>query len=107
MTAATVLIPTHQHAEALRHAVAGVQQQNLQDFELFIVGDDVTDATRAVVADLSATDSRIRFFDFSRVRARARFIAIGPCRRRAAVLSHISVTTISGCRAISTSSMRC
>jgi glycosyltransferase involved in cell wall biosynthesis len=64
MTAATVLIPTHEHVEPLRLAVASVQQQNLQDFELFIVGDGVTDATRAVVAELSATDGRIRFFDF-------------------------------------------
>lgn len=63
MTAATVLIPAHAHAEALRHAVAGVQQQTLQDFELFIVGDGVTGATRAVIADLAAADSRIRFFD--------------------------------------------
>jgi glycosyltransferase involved in cell wall biosynthesis len=47
MTAATVLIPTHSHVEPLRHAVASVQQQGLRDFELFIVGDGVTDATRA------------------------------------------------------------
>jgi hypothetical protein len=64
MTAATVLIPTHEHVETLRHAVAGVQQQSLQDFELFIVGDGVADATRAVIAELSATDGRIQFFDF-------------------------------------------
>ena len=63
MTAATVLIPTHNHVEPLRHAVASVQQQTLQDFELFIVGDGVADATRAVVAELSACDGRIRFFD--------------------------------------------
>lgn len=64
MTAATVLIPTHSHVEPLRHAIASVQQQGLRDFELFIVGDGVTDATRAAVAELSASDSRIRFFDF-------------------------------------------
>lgn len=64
MTAATVLIPTHSHAEPLRHAVASVQEQSLQDFELFIVGDGVTEATRRVVTELSATDRRIRFFDF-------------------------------------------
>ncbi len=64
MTAATVLIPTHEHVESLRHAVASVQQQSLRDFELFIVGDGVADATRAVVAELSAADGRIRFFDF-------------------------------------------
>jgi GalNAc5-diNAcBac-PP-undecaprenol beta-1,3-glucosyltransferase len=64
MTAATVLIPTHEHVEPLRHAVASAQAQTLQDFELFIVGDGVTDATRALVAELSAGDPRIRFFDF-------------------------------------------
>ena len=64
MTVATVLIPTHEHVEPLRHAVASVQAQTLQDFELFIVGDGVGDATRALVAQLSAADPRIRFFDF-------------------------------------------
>jgi len=64
MTAATVLIPTHEHVETLRHAVASVQLQTLQDFELLIVGDGVADATRVVVAELSAADGRIRFFDF-------------------------------------------
>jgi hypothetical protein len=64
MTAATVLIPTHEHVETLRHAVASVEQQSLQDYELFIVGDGVADATRVLVAELSASDSRIRFFDF-------------------------------------------
>lgn len=63
MTAATVLIPTHEHVEPLRHAVASAQEQSLQDFELFIVGDGVGDATRALVAELSAADHRIRFFD--------------------------------------------
>lgn len=64
MTTATVLIPTHDHVESLRHAVASVQQQSLQDFELFIIGDGVAGATRAIVAELSALDNRIRFFDF-------------------------------------------
>src|SRR6266700_639895 len=64
MTAATVLIPTHEHVETLRHAVASVQLQTLQDFELLIVGAGVADATRVVVAELSAADSRIRFLDF-------------------------------------------
>ena len=63
MPAATVLIPTHEHVEPLRHAVASAQQQTLQDAELFIVGDGVTDATRALVAEMSAADPRIRFFD--------------------------------------------
>jgi len=64
VTIATVLIPTHEHVLSLRHAVASVQQQTLQDFELFIVGDGVSNAGRALVAELAAADSRIRFFDF-------------------------------------------
>jgi hypothetical protein len=64
VTIATVLIPTHEHVAPLRHAVAGVQQQTLQDFELFIVGDGVSDASRALVSELAAADGRIRFFDF-------------------------------------------
>jgi GalNAc5-diNAcBac-PP-undecaprenol beta-1,3-glucosyltransferase len=88
MTVATVLIPTHNHVGTLRHAVASVQQQSLQDFELFIVGDGVGDPTRAVVAELSAADRRIHFFDFPKgprkgeihrhqalQRARGRFVA--------------------------------
>ena len=63
MTAATILIPTHEHVEPHRHPVASAQDQSLQDFELFIVGDGVSDATRALVAELSAADRRIRFFD--------------------------------------------
>jgi glycosyltransferase involved in cell wall biosynthesis len=64
VTIATVLIPTHEHVEPLRHAVASLQQQTLQDFELFIVGDGVSDAGRALITELVAADSRIRFFDF-------------------------------------------
>ncbi len=64
MIAATVLIPTHQHVATLRQAVRSVQAQSIQDFELFIVGDGVTDATRALVAELAGDDDRIRFFDF-------------------------------------------
>ncbi len=64
MTAATVLIPTHEHVEPLRHALASAQAQTLRDIEVFVVGDGVSDATRALVAGFSAADPRIRFFDF-------------------------------------------
>jgi len=66
LTVATVLIPTHEHVATLRHAVRSVQAQSIQDFELFIVGDGVTDATRALVAELAGEDDRIRFFDFAK-----------------------------------------
>jgi hypothetical protein len=63
MIDATVLIPTHEHPTCLRHAVASVQAQTMQNFELFIVGDGVGDDTRAVVVELARQDARIRFFD--------------------------------------------
>jgi len=63
MIDATVLIPTHDHPTCLRHAVASVQAQTMQNFELFIVGDGVGDDTRAAVAELAQQDARIRFFD--------------------------------------------
>lgn len=64
MPTATVLVPTHDHAETLPYVVRSVQRQSLQDFELFIVGDGVSEATRASVTDLVSRDPRIRFFDF-------------------------------------------
>ncbi len=63
MPTATVLIPTHNHIEPLREAIASVQAQTLKDFELFVMGDGVGDATRELVAELAAADKRIRFFD--------------------------------------------
>jgi glycosyltransferase involved in cell wall biosynthesis len=64
MTAATILIPTHNHVAPLGLAVESALAQSVQDFELFIVGDGVSDATRAVASRLAARDRRIRFFDF-------------------------------------------
>jgi len=64
MTVATVLIPVHRHAEPLRYAIAGVLNQSLQDFEIFLVGDGVDDATRSAIDAVVAADNRIRFFDF-------------------------------------------
>jgi len=63
MVAATVLIPTHDHAGTLPYAVASVQRQTMQDFELLIVGDGVSGDTREVVAGLAASEPRLRFFD--------------------------------------------
>src|SRR5436309_1083330 len=61
--AATVLIPTHDHAPLLRHSLASVQEQSVEDIEIFVIGDGVTDETRALVAGLATDDPRIRFFD--------------------------------------------
>jgi glycosyltransferase involved in cell wall biosynthesis len=61
---ATVLIPTHNHVEPLRLAIRSVQEQSIEDFELFVVGDGVSEPTRKLVLGLAARDARIRFFDF-------------------------------------------
>lgn len=82
---ATVLIPTHCHAEALREAVASVQAQTVEDFELLIVGDGVTENVRAVGRELCATDRRIRFLDFpkgERKGERHRHTALSTARGR-------------------------
>jgi len=60
---ATVLIPTHSHAEPLPLAVESIKRQTIQDFEVFIVGDGVTPETRAAAKKLASEDERIRFFD--------------------------------------------
>ena len=61
---ATVLVPTHRHAETLPHAVGSALAQTITDLEVFIVGDGVDDATRAAALALAAADPRVRFFDF-------------------------------------------
>jgi glycosyltransferase involved in cell wall biosynthesis len=60
---ATVLIPTHDHGETLRRTIASVRAQTVQDFELLVVGDGAPPQTRALIAELTATDPRIRYFD--------------------------------------------
>ena len=64
MPAATVLVPTHNHAETLRYSVASALRQTLTDFEMLIVGDGCDEATRAIARDLAASDTRVRFLDF-------------------------------------------
>jgi tetratricopeptide (TPR) repeat protein len=61
MPLATVIIPTHDHADTIPYAVASVQAQTVQDFELFVVGDDAPARTDAVMAALCAADARIRY----------------------------------------------
>src|SRR5690348_7825919 len=63
MPAATVLIPTHDHAATLPIAIASVQEQTLQDFELFVVGDGAGDDTRRAMSEICARDARISFLD--------------------------------------------
>jgi hypothetical protein len=59
----SVLLPTHEHTSTLRYAVRSVQTQGVDDLEILICGDGVSDDLRAVIADLQHADPRIRFFD--------------------------------------------
>ena len=63
MVRATVLIPTHDHADLLLRSVASAQRQSVAAIEIFVIGDGVPDRTREIMADLGRADPRIRFFD--------------------------------------------
>jgi len=62
VTDATILIPTHRHAELLPYAVRSALAQGGAEIELFVVGDGVEDDTRHALAPFLA-DPRVRFFD--------------------------------------------
>jgi glycosyltransferase involved in cell wall biosynthesis len=57
-------MPTYNHGRTIEYAVASILTQTIQDFELFIVGDGVPNASKPLIQSLVNTDSRIRFFDF-------------------------------------------
>jgi glycosyltransferase involved in cell wall biosynthesis len=80
---ATVLIPTHEHEQCLRHSIASVLRQSVQDFELFVVGDGAPAGTRSFVEDLAARDPRVRYFDFEKGERKGE-------RHRHAALQHAS-----------------
>lgn len=61
---ATVIIPTTiDRGMLLPYSVGSIQNQTIQDIEIFIIGDGVYDETREVIYDLQSKDERIRFFD--------------------------------------------
>lgn len=60
----TIILPTTGNRGALLpYSVGSIQNQTIGDFELFIIGDGVTDETRDIIGKLQDEDSRIRFFD--------------------------------------------
>jgi hypothetical protein len=61
--AATVLIPTHDHGPTLLRSVPSALAQTVTEIEVFVVGDGAPDVTRQIMADFTAADERIRFFD--------------------------------------------
>ena len=64
MTRASVLIPVHDKPTTLPLTVDTVLRQSVQDLEVLLIGDGVTDAVREVVEGLVAADPRVRFLDF-------------------------------------------
>ena len=62
-TAATVVIPTHDHGRTLLRSVPSALAQTVSELEVFVVGDGVPDVTRELMAELVAADERVRFFD--------------------------------------------
>ena len=68
---ATVLIPTIKNrGPLLPYSVGSVLAQTVSDIEVFVMGDGVDNDTRAVIQDLMAHDSRIKFFDNPKHRPR-------------------------------------
>ena len=63
---ATVLVPTHDHASLIPHALRSILAQQFQDFEVFVVGDGAGPETRRIVEDVAAGDRRVRYFDFTK-----------------------------------------
>ncbi|WP_374457050.1 glycosyltransferase family 2 protein [Nocardioides sp.] len=64
MTRASVLIPIHDKPTTLPLTVDTVLRQTVADLEVLLIGDGVTDDVRAVVAELTDGDERVRFLDF-------------------------------------------
>jgi len=61
---ATVIVPTTGNRGALLpYSVGSIQKQTVQEIEIFIIGDGVTDETRGIINKLGKEDSRITFFD--------------------------------------------
>jgi len=63
MVKATVIIPTFDHHDMILRAIASVKRQTVQDFEVFIVGDGVSDPARELLAQACEADNRLHFFD--------------------------------------------
>jgi glycosyltransferase involved in cell wall biosynthesis len=60
---ATVVIATHDRGPLLAYAVASALAQTVEEIEVLIAGDGVTDSTREAIAELVRQDGRVRFLD--------------------------------------------
>jgi glycosyltransferase involved in cell wall biosynthesis len=62
-SAATVIVPTHDHGPLLALAVRSALRQTVEDVEVMIVGDGMDDATRETARRLADEAARVRVFD--------------------------------------------
>lgn len=63
MSAATVLVPTHDHGPTLLRSIGSALAQTVSDLEVLVVGDGVPEVTRELMAELTSSEPRVTFFD--------------------------------------------
>lgn len=57
-----LIIPTHAHPHTVPYAIKSAQNQTITDLDIVVIGDGVTDETRAAVEPF-LVDERVRFLD--------------------------------------------
>ncbi|MCG2589394.1 glycosyltransferase family A protein [Rhodohalobacter sulfatireducens] len=63
-TTFTVILPTTgNRGSLLPYSIGSIQNQTIQDFEIFIIGDGISDEARDLIGEMRKKDSRIRLFD--------------------------------------------
>jgi glycosyltransferase involved in cell wall biosynthesis len=60
VTLVSVVVPTHNRAGLVRRAVDSVLAQTVDDLEVIVVDDGSSDVTPSVLAELAASDRRVR-----------------------------------------------
>ncbi len=61
---ATVIIPTHNHADTLLYSIPSALSQTVEEIEVFVIGDGVPERAREIMRNFTSQDNRVRFFDF-------------------------------------------
>ena len=59
----TIVVPTYQHGCLLRYALQSIEQQTIQDFEVFIICDGAVDEGRDIAWEYARQDHRFRVWD--------------------------------------------
>ena len=56
----SIIMPCHNGEKTIRDAIASVQNQTCENWELLVIDDDSSDASAEIVSNLASSDSRIR-----------------------------------------------